>query len=172
MIHLFLFLGIEKEYEQKVLPDGKFNVDGFLCVFDVSVVPSRSIEKQLEAVNNILMNVIKTKKPVVLVTTKNDEFNEAYVREVEKLVARKEFKGAIPIVETSAHQNINVDTAFIALAHLIDRFKGRTKIVPYLESVRMRKEVLDCTTDAYQTLIQTQVTIIHFYSFILFFFCN
>lgn len=154
------FSGIEKEYEQKVLPDGKFNVDGFLCVFDVSVVPSRSIEKQLEAVNNILINVIKTKKPVVLVTTKNDEFNEAYVREVEKLVARKEFKGAIPIVETSAHQNINVDTAFIALAHLIDRFKGRTKIVPYLESVRMRKEVLDCTTDAYQTLIQTQVNTI------------
>ncbi|XP_025422549.1 rho GTPase-activating protein 190 isoform X2 [Sipha flava] len=151
-------LGIEKEYEQKVLPDGKFNVDGFLCVFDVSVVPSRSIEKQLEVVTNILINVIKTKKPVVLVTTKNDEFNEAYVREVEKLVARKEFKGAIPIVETSAHQNINVDTAFIALAHLIDRFKGRTKIVPYLESVRMRKEVLDSTTDAYQTLIQTQVT--------------
>ncbi|XP_025200481.1 rho GTPase-activating protein 190 isoform X1 [Melanaphis sacchari] len=151
-------LGIEKEYEQKVLPDGKFNVDGFLCVFDVSVVPSRSIEKQLEAVTNILINVIKTKKPVVLVTTKNDEFNEAYVREVEKLVSRKEFKGAIPIVETSAHQNINVDTAFIALAHLIDRFKGRTKIVPYLESVRMRKEVLENTTDAYQTLIQSQVT--------------
>ncbi|VVC36948.1 Hypothetical protein CINCED_3A007446 [Cinara cedri] len=151
-------LGIEKEYEQKVLPDGKFNVDGFLCVFDVSVVPSRSIEKQVEAVNNILTNLVKTKKPVVLVTTKNDEFNEAYVREVEKLVARKEFKGAIPIVETSAHQNINVDTAFIVLAHLIDRFKGRTKIVPYLESVRMRKEVLDNTTDAYQTLIQLQVT--------------
>ncbi|XP_050438253.1 rho GTPase-activating protein 190 isoform X3 [Adelges cooleyi] len=151
-------LGIEKEYEQKVLPDGKFNVDGFLCVFDVSVVPSRSLEKQLEAVNNILLNVMKTKKPVVLVTTKNDEFNEAYVREVEKLVARKEFKGAIPLIETSAHQNINVDTAFIALAHLIDRFKGRTKIVPYLESVRMRKEQLDCTTDAYQTLIHSQVT--------------
>ncbi|XP_050529458.1 rho GTPase-activating protein 190 isoform X3 [Daktulosphaira vitifoliae] len=151
-------LGIEKEYEQKVLPDGKFNVDGFLCVFDVSVVPSRSIEKQLEAVTNILLNIIKTKKPVVIVTTKNDEFNEAYVKEVEKLAARKEFKGAIPIIETSAHQNINVDTAFIALAHLIDRFKGRTKIVPYLEAVRMRKELLDSTTDAYQTLIHSQVT--------------
>lgn len=166
---MFFALGIEKEYEQKVLPDGKFNVDGFLCVFDVSVVPSRSLEKQLEVVTNILINVIKTKKPVVLATTKNDEFNEAYVREVEKLVARKEFKGAIPIIETSAHQNINVDTAFIALAHLIDRFKGRTKIVPYLESVRMRKEVLNSTTDAYQTMIQSQVIAFHKYQYFYYF---
>lgn len=140
-----------------MLPDGKFNVDGFICVFDVSIVPSRTIEKQLEVVSNILINVIKTKKPVVLVTTKNDELNAAYVREVEKLLMRKEFKGLVPIVETSAHKNINVDTAFIVLANLIDRFKGRTKIIPYLESVRLRKEVLNNTTVAYQTLIQSQV---------------
>jgi hypothetical protein len=37
-------LGIEKEYEQRVMPDGRFNVDGFLCVFDVSVVQNRYIE--------------------------------------------------------------------------------------------------------------------------------
>jgi len=43
---------------------------------------------------------------------------------------------AIPTVETSAYLNVNVDAAFIALAHIIDRFKGRTKIVPYLESVK------------------------------------
>jgi hypothetical protein len=42
-----IFTGIEKEYEQKVLPDGRFSVDGFVCVFDVSTVPSRSIEKQV-----------------------------------------------------------------------------------------------------------------------------
>lgn len=66
-------LGIEKEYEQKVLPDGKLNLDGFLCVFDVSVVPNRTIEKQIEIVANILNNLIKTKKPIVLVTTKRSE---------------------------------------------------------------------------------------------------
>ncbi|XP_015375503.1 PREDICTED: rho GTPase-activating protein 190-like isoform X2 [Diuraphis noxia] len=129
-------LGVEEKFEQKVLPAGKFNVDGFLCVFDVSVVPGRSIEKQLETVTNILKNVKSTTKPVVLVTTKNDKLNEAYVQEVQKLVSRNEFKKAIPIVETSAYLNVNVDAAFIALAHIIDRFKGRTKIVPYLESVK------------------------------------
>lgn len=64
-----LFVGIEKEYEQKVLPDGKINIDGFLCVFDVSVVPSRSLEKQVEMVTCILNNLIKTKKPVILVSS-------------------------------------------------------------------------------------------------------
>lgn len=60
--------GIEKEYEQKVLPDGKISIDGFLCLFDVSVVPGRSLEKQVEIITAILNNVVKTKKPVVLVS--------------------------------------------------------------------------------------------------------
>ena len=150
--------GIEKEYEQKVIPDGKVNIDGFLCLFDVSVVPSRSIEKQVEIVAAVLNNLIKTKKPVILVTTKNDDANEAYVKEAERLVARKEYKGAIMMVETSAHENINVDLAFIALAQMIDRSKGRAKIVPFLEAARARKEALDQATGVFQGLIRAQVT--------------
>jgi len=93
MNELFLVLGIEKEYEQKVMPDGKLNIDGFLCLFDVSMVPSRPIERQLEFVTAMLMNLMKTKKPIVLVTTKNDEAFDGFVREAERLIARKEFKG-------------------------------------------------------------------------------
>ncbi|XP_049781040.1 rho GTPase-activating protein 190 isoform X2 [Schistocerca cancellata] len=150
-------LGIEKEYEQKVLPDGKISIDGFLCLYDVSVVPGRTIEKQTEIVTAILNNLIKTKKPIVLVTTKNDDANETYVKEAERLVARKEYKGAIPLVETSAHENINVDLAFIVLAQLIDRTKGRTKILPYVEAARIRKEILEQCTEAYQRLIRLHV---------------
>lgn len=161
LFYMFLlyFAGIEKEYEQKVIPDGKFNVDGFLCLFDVSVVPSRSIEKQTEVVAAILNNIIKTKKPVILVTTKNDDACESYVKEAEKLVNRKEYKGAIPMVETSAHENINVDSAFVALAQLIDRSKGRMKVVPFIEAARARKEVLDQATEVFQRLIRAQVQI-------------
>lgn len=71
-----LSAGIEKEYEQRVLPDGKLNVDGFLCVFDVSQVPNRSLDRQVDLTASILNNCLKTKRPVVLVTTKNDEANE------------------------------------------------------------------------------------------------
>ncbi|KAG7155075.1 Rho GTPase-activating protein 190-like 1, partial [Homarus americanus] len=150
-------LGIEKEYEQRVLPDGKLNVDGFLCVFDVSQVPNRSLERQVELTASILNNCLKTKRPVVLVTTKNDEANEVYVKEAEKLASRKEFKGNIPLVETSSHENVNVDCAFMTLAHLIDRNRGRIRIVPFYEAARHRKEILDVATDAFQRLVRTHV---------------
>ncbi|XP_024940341.1 rho GTPase-activating protein 190 isoform X7 [Cephus cinctus] len=151
-------LGIEKEYEQKVLPDGKLNIDGFLCVFDVSVVPNRSIEKQVEIVANILNNLMKTKKPMVLVTTKNDDANEQYVKEAEKLVMRKEYKGSILMVETSAHENINIDVAFMLLAQLIDKTKMRSKVTAFAEAAKARKELLDASTESLQRLIRIHVT--------------
>lgn len=151
-------LGIEREYEQKLLPDGKISIDGFLCVFDVSSVPSRTIEKQVEAVSTILNNLTKTKKPIVLVTTKNDDANEIYVKEAEKLVSRKEYKGGIMLVETSAHENINVDIAFVVLAQLIDRSRGRARVLPFVEAARVRKEILDQSTEALQSLIRSQVS--------------
>ncbi|XP_055846407.1 rho GTPase-activating protein 190 isoform X23 [Episyrphus balteatus] len=154
-------LGIEKEYEQKVLPDGRLTIDGFVVVFDVSPVPNRSLEKQVEFVHNILMNLIKTKKPIVLVTTKNDDASEAYIREAEKVCQRKEYKGAIQLVETSAHESINIDMAFILLAQLIDKTKNRTKITTYNEAARTRKELLDTRTEAVAKLIRNQITDYH-----------
>ena len=151
-------LGLEHEFPQKLLPDGKFTVDGFLCLFDVSHVPHRPIERMVEYTVHLLNQVMKTKKPVVLVTSKNDEANEAYVREAEKIVNRKEFKGNVFIVEVSAHDNINVESAFLTLAHLIDRTKGRTKIVPYSEAARAQKEIREVAKAAYISLLRCQVT--------------
>ncbi|XP_031336151.1 rho GTPase-activating protein 190 isoform X8 [Photinus pyralis] len=151
-------LGIEKEYEQKVLPDGKLNIDGFICVFDVSIVPSRSLDKQVDFVAVILNNLVKTKKPIVFVTTKNDDANELYVKEAEKLLQRKEYKGTVPIIETSAHDNVNVDLAFILLAQMIDRSKVRAKIVSYSEAARAQKEMMDAASEAFLRLIRLHVT--------------
>ena len=103
---------MEKEFDQRLMPDGKVNIDGFLVVFDVSLVPNRTLERQVETTAGILNSLLKTKKPVVLATTKNDEGNEIFIREAERLLNRKEFKGIIPLVETSSHENINVDQAF------------------------------------------------------------
>lgn len=151
-------LGIEREYEQVVLPDGRLNIDGFICVFDVSIVPNRSVEKQVEFVHNIIQNLLKTKKPVVLVTTKNDDANDTYLREAEKIVQRKEYKNSIAIVETSAHESINVDLAFLILAQLVDKTKNRSKIVSYFEASRIRREMLDQRTEFVSHLIRSQIT--------------
>ncbi|OTF82812.1 rho GTPase-activating protein 190-like protein [Euroglyphus maynei] len=150
-------LGIEKEYEQHYLPDGKFNVDGFICVFDVSQIQGRSIERQIELTALILNSLLKTKKPVVLATTKNDEYSERYVREAEKLVNRREFKGLIPLVETSAHDNINIDMAFWACVQR-DWTKGKTKILSYHEAFQRQQDRLEIVNDAYLTLIKSNIT--------------
>lgn len=151
-------LGIEKEYEQRYLPDGKFNVDGFICIMDVSEIQGRSLERNIEQSAVILGNLMKTKKPVVVATTKNDEASDMIVREVERLVNRKEFRGCIPLIETSAHENVNVDLAFVVCSQLHDRSRGRAKIIPYFEAVRYRKEALDFATDAFIAILRINVT--------------
>ncbi|XP_047037111.1 rho GTPase-activating protein 190 isoform X1 [Helicoverpa zea] len=150
-------LGIEKEYDQRLMPDGKLSVDGFLCVYDVSLVPGRTWEKQNEVLAAILQNILKLKKPVVLVTSKNDEACEQGVREAERLVQRKEFKGSIPIVETSSHDNVNVDHAFFLLAQMVDKSKARIKVANYAEALRIRRETLDFVTEAFTQLIRMHV---------------
>jgi len=96
---------------------------------------------------------------MVLVTTKNDEACEAYTKEAEKLIIRKEFRQLnIPIVETSAHDNVNVDVAFLLLSQLIDKVKNRIRPLSYNETARNRKEMLDSVSDSFQALIQSHVT--------------
>lgn len=161
-------LGVEKEYEQHYLPDGKFPVDGFVCVFDVSEIQGRSIERQVELTALILNSLIKTKKPVVLVTTKNDEVYEPYVREAEKLVTRREFKGLIPLVETSAHESVNVDLAFWACVQR-DWAKGKSKVLSYHEASKRQNNRMEQVNDAYVTLIRSKITDYRFVNSILFF---
>ncbi|XP_070506073.1 rho GTPase-activating protein 190 isoform X5 [Chironomus tepperi] len=151
-------LGIEHEYEQIVLPDGRFLIDGYIVVFDVSSVPNRPVEKQADFIINVINNLMKNKKPIVLVTTKNDDANESYVREAEKIIQRKEYKGQVALVETSAHEAINVDLGFIILAQMIDKAKNRSKIVSYMEAARHRKELLDASTEYVTRLIRQQIT--------------
>ena len=158
--------GLEHEYEQQLLPDGRLSIDGFLCVFcvattkrDVSRHDVAEVERHIDYTSHILASLVKTKKPVVLVTSKNDKANELLCRGAERLVTRKEFRNAnIPIVETSSHHNINIELAFLTLAHLIDRTKGRPKTISYAEAARIRLELLDVAKASFHNLLRVYVT--------------
>lgn len=150
-------LGIEREYEQRFLPDGKFNVDGFLCLFDVSEVQGRNIDKQIEMTNLILLNLIKTKKPIVFVTTKHDEASNLLLAEAERLINQRDFRGLIPIVETSAQENVNINMAFLICAQMVDKSRAKLRVPPYFEAYRSHLELLKAASDAYLGLIQATV---------------
>ena len=40
-------LGIESDFETKLMPDGKLTIDGFVLCFDVSHVTNRSVDDQV-----------------------------------------------------------------------------------------------------------------------------
>lgn len=159
-IFFLLFKGLEHEYEQKYLPDGRLTMDGFLCLFDVSSVPKRPPDRQAEYVALILNNVLKTKKPVILVTTKQDESCDNQVREVDKLVSRKELsKAGLLVIETSAQENVNVELAFLTLAQLMDKtVKNRPKVTSYSEAARALNERKDVASEAFWSLMRSHVT--------------
>lgn len=101
-------------------------IDGFLVAVDITAVPRRDFSRQLIEIGQILTAIGKTRKPAVVVTTKNDSTDtvrKEYINEVEKFISRKEwskFVHAQP-VETSAALNINVDAAFFILAQMINK---------------------------------------------------
>ncbi|CAL1547999.1 unnamed protein product [Lymnaea stagnalis] len=122
-------LGMETDvaYPQVLMPEGKLTIDGFLCCFDVSKVPQRTIEKQVEFVAALLNNALKTKKPVVIATTKGDTSCQEYVKEAEKLINRKEFKGnskILPFVDARKQRHELLEVAKEAYIHLL-----RTNVV-------------------------------------------
>ena len=59
----------------------------------------------------------------------------------------------IPVVEASSHENVNVDAAFFAVAQLVDKSRGRTRILSYYEAAMGRRQMMDEATDNYLRLI-------------------
>lgn len=76
----------------------------------------------------ILNNLLKTKKPIVLVTSKNDNRNKykiEYFNEIEKLIQQrhKEYQKYMyqHVIETSSHLNINVNQPFLIIASMLNK---------------------------------------------------
>ncbi|KRX78732.1 Rho GTPase-activating protein [Trichinella sp. T6] len=150
-------LGVEHDYEQRTLPEGRTNVDGFVCVFDVSLVAGRSAERQCEFVLAVLQNALKTKKPVVLATTKHDRADERSLKALDRLLGRRELRSLAPLVETSAHLGVNVEVPFLVLICLADRSRARPRLTQFNDAVRRRQEIIDVATAAYLQAIRKTV---------------
>ncbi|VDM83263.1 unnamed protein product, partial [Strongylus vulgaris] len=85
-------LGLEAEFDQHVLPDGKCTVDVFIYVFDSSKTEGRTFESQCSIASTILTNVLKTKKPVVIAFSQADNAVEEARKALHGLLIKKELK--------------------------------------------------------------------------------
>lgn len=143
-------LGLEQDFEQKQMPEGKLQVDGYLLCVDVSRGMNRNFDDQLKFVSNLYTQLAKTKKPIVLVLTKCDEGVERYIRDAHGFALNKK---NLQVVETSARSNVNVDLAFTALIQLIDKSRGKSKIIPYFEALKQQSQQSAAAKDKYEWLV-------------------
>ncbi|XP_066494500.1 rho GTPase-activating protein 35 [Tiliqua scincoides] len=143
-------LGLEQDFEQKQMPDGKLLIDGFLLCIDVSRGMNRNFDDQLKFVSNLYNQLTKTKKPTVVVLTKCDEGVERYIRDAHTFALSKK---NLQVVETSARSNVNVDLAFSTLVQLIDKSRGKTKIIPYFEALKQQSQQIAAAKDKYEWLV-------------------
>ncbi|NWV13635.1 RHG35 protein, partial [Ptilonorhynchus violaceus] len=147
-------LGLEQDFEQKQMPDGKLPVDGFLLCVDVSRGMNRNFDEQLKFVSNLYNQLAKTKKPVVVVLTKCDEGVERYIRDAHAFALGKK---NLQVVETSARSNVNVELAFGTVVQLADRSRGKAKIVPYFEALKQQSQQIAAAKDKYEWLVSRVV---------------
>ncbi|XP_009873995.1 PREDICTED: rho GTPase-activating protein 35-like, partial [Apaloderma vittatum] len=142
-------LGLEQDFEQKQMPDGKLLVDGFLLCIDVSRGMNRNFDDQLKFVSNLYNQLAKTKKPIVVVLTKCDEGVERYIRDAHTFALSKK---NLQVVETSARSNVNIDLAFSTLVQLLDKSRGKAKIIPYFEALKQQSQQIAAAKDKYERL--------------------
>ena len=57
-----------------------------------------------------------------------------------------DFSTSSTFFQASAHENVNVDAAFFAVAQLVDRSRGRTRILSYYEAAMGRRQMMDEAT--------------------------
>uniref|UniRef100_A0A8C5WK80 Rho GTPase-activating protein 35 n=1 Tax=Leptobrachium leishanense TaxID=445787 RepID=A0A8C5WK80_9ANUR len=143
-------LGLEQDFEQKQMPEGKLLIDGFLLSVDVSRGMNRNFDDQLRFVSNLYTQLAKTKKPIVLVLTKCDEGVERYIRDAHGFAINKK---NLQVVETSARSNVNVDLAFTALVQLIDKSRSKSKIITYFEALKQQSQQIAAAKDKYEWLV-------------------
>lgn len=143
-------LGLEQDFEQKQMPEGKLMIDGFLLCIDVSRAMNRSFEDQIKFITNLYNQLAKTKKPVVVVLSKCDEGVERYIKDSHTFALAKK---NLQVIETSARSNVNVELAFLMLVQLIDKSRGKPKIIPYFEALKQQSQQIASAKDRYEFLV-------------------
>lgn len=149
-------VALQSDYTQLYMPAGKVTIDGFVVLFDVEASHAKRMEQQEQYLSAVLSYIQKTKKPYVIVASKCDDTQINLLQEAHRFAQAK--KISVPVIECSAHQNVNVELAFMVLAQLVERGKVRSKILPFNEAQKIQRELLEKSLNNYQGLINRTVT--------------
>ena len=141
----------------------KVGVKGFVCLFDPTA-EGQAMEKQATVVRNLMTKVRSRnpKMPIVLAVSKCDQTLTEQAKDegigCAKQIA-KQF--SVPIIFTSAHENLNVSETFWLLASLIDKTSTsdlyRTEQSDYASALEHHKDKLRAVDKDYNELLKRLV---------------
>ena len=157
----------------QIYPNNNFSAKGegvhaFVCVFDPTL-EGAEMTRQKEFLTELIHNVMKNKKKVVVACSKCDAVDQNKLRQGSNLTTSN-LKKPVPFIETSAREGVNIDEAFYALYgfgkkrkvngknHSMKRSNSQSGIYSYHEIVGLRKHDLSRAQDAYRKLLQRKVS--------------
>ncbi|KAA3673387.1 uncharacterized protein DEA37_0015165, partial [Paragonimus westermani] len=152
-------LGQENIYEKEYLPSGDIEVNGFILVYDNNARSrkppnTRNVVQRQIKLYEFLALLVKLKKPIVLAISKCEASPQEPCEDLSLILQKYSEFRRIPLIETSAHQNVNIEQTFLTLVKLID--KPRTvKLRPlrYSDAIRMRKSEVEYASSAFKKLL-------------------
>ncbi|KAK4471285.1 hypothetical protein MN116_004726 [Schistosoma mekongi] len=133
----------------------ELEIDGFILICDARTqcvdAECRCNSITLHELSNCLS---KVRKPAVLVLSKLDDCDASKLERLDVLQKSNELK-KIPVIGTSAHENVNIDEAFHTLYKLMDSKIRVNKLrhIPYVEAVYKRGQMVDSATQSFIRLV-------------------
>ena len=156
----------------RTFPKDKVNIDGFLCLHDLSG------SRQLSDLLFLLHSLFKTRRPILLVTTKNDLIGNQWdaALQFEQSLRRASSSDAhllstLPIIHTSANEHVNVQAVLELALYACDEptltssRKHSTSPMPcskylpstYGDAYRIEQSLKHATQSEYRTLLTRHV---------------
>jgi len=152
------------DYPQlKTFPKDKLSIDAFLCIHDLSS------SKQISDLLFLLHSLFKTRRPVIVITTKNDliENQTQLAIQFEHSIRRSTSSDSqlllnIPIIHTSAHEHINIHGVLELALYVCDEPKKplQSKALPlsYDDACKNEQSLKHVIQAEYRILLTRHVT--------------
>ena len=141
----------------RALPKEKLGIDGFLCIYDLSAERSHADFLSLLHVS------LKTRRPVLIVTTKNDRLahQSKFALQFEQAIHAS--LPTIPIVHTSAHEHVNIQSVLELALYACDETSRKSlptnKYQPptFAEAGKNEQSLKHVIQTEYRTLLNRHV---------------
>ena len=142
--------------DDKNFPKDKINIDAFLCIYDLS------LKKSLSDFLILLHGLLKTRRPIIIVTTKNDLIDQQSNRPQLFEQSIHHSFSTIPIVHISAHEHVNIQSVLELSLYACDEITKKhfyKKYFPpnYIDGYKNEQSLKHVIQTEYRSLLTRHV---------------